>query len=83
MPRLRELLHAHPASVGETYGEHLAQASGFGIRMIAAGLACLIHGVLPFYFQTTGSRQIEVLHDRMVVNRARRRSLDVARGEQR
>ena len=59
----------HPASVGESYGEHLVTAAGFGLRMIVAGGACLVHAVLPFLFVKTGSAQITVLHDRMVANR--------------
>lgn len=59
----------HPASVGETYGQHLRHASGFGLRMILGGCACLVHGLLPFLFVKTGSRQINSLHDRMVTNR--------------
>ena len=61
----------HPASVGESYGEHMGQALGFGSRMVLAGLACLIHGVLPFLFVRTGSRAIAELNDRMVINRRR------------
>ena len=69
----------HPASVNETYGEHLASATGFGLTMIAGGLACLVHGLLPFLFVRTGSRAIAELHDRMVSNRVRpRRDLSVA-----
>lgn len=62
----------HPASVGETYGEHMGQAFSFGVPMILAGLACLVHGILPFLFTTTGSRTIRDLHGRMVANRVRR-----------
>lgn len=62
----------HPASVGETYGEHLAMATGFGVRMILGGFACLIHGLLPFLFVRTGSAQVSTLHDRMVANRRRK-----------
>lgn len=66
---LRNPFTDHPASVGETYGEHFVMASGFGVRMIGAGLACLIHGVLPFLFVRTGSATINTLHTRMVTNR--------------
>ena len=59
----------HPASVGESYGEHLGQAVCFGGRMVLAGLACLVHGVLPFLFVRTGSRTISELNERMVRNR--------------
>ena len=66
-----KLFTEHPASVGESYGEHLAMASGFGLRMILGGCACLIHGLLPFLFVKTGSAQVATLHDRMVTNRRR------------
>ena len=61
----------HPASVGESYGEHWSAAMGFGLRMFAASLACMIHAFLPGLFVRTGSRAIEQLHNRMVVNRRR------------
>jgi hypothetical protein len=66
---LRTLFTDHPAAVGESYGEHLVMASGFGLRMIFAGFACLIHAVLPFLFVRTGSIAINELHTRMVTNR--------------
>ena len=66
---LVRLFTAHPASVGERYGEHLLRALCFGLRMIGAGLACLVHGVLPFLFVRTGSRTIAELNDRMIENR--------------
>jgi hypothetical protein len=33
--------------------------------MVLAGLACLIHAVLPFWFKTTASRTLMVLTDRV------------------
>lgn len=69
--KLADAFTDHPASVGETYGQHLAHASGFGIRMVLGGLACILHGLLPFLFVKTGSKQIAVLHDRMVTNRTK------------
>lgn len=59
----------HPASVGESYTQHLFRAGYFGARMVLAGIACLVHGVLPFLFVRTGSRAIAELNDRMVVSR--------------
>jgi hypothetical protein len=61
----------HPASVGESYLEHMGVAFSFGGRMILAGLACLVHGLFPFLFTRTGSRAIAELHERMVANRVR------------
>jgi hypothetical protein len=66
-----DLFTAHPATVGESYGEHLTAAAGFGVRMILGGLACLVHAVLPFLFVRTGSDTIRALHTRMVTHRAR------------
>lgn len=68
---IRDAFTRHPASVDESYTQHLMHASGFGLRMILGGFACVIHGVLPFLFVKTGSAQIETLHGRMVVNRRR------------
>lgn len=62
----------HPAAVGETYGEHFRAASGFGIAMLMGGTACLVHGLFPFLFTTTGSTTIARLYDRMVTNRNRK-----------
>ena len=51
----------HPRSVGETYGEHFAVALGFGLRLIGAGLACLVHACVPGWFTRTGSRAVRTL----------------------
>jgi hypothetical protein len=59
----------HPASVGESYGRHLLRAVYFGSRMLFAGFACLVHGLLPFLFVRTGSRAITELNYRMIVAR--------------
>ena len=64
----------HPASVGESYAEHLKTASGFGFTMMASGFACLIHGLVPWLFARTGSAAITRLHDRMVTNRRTKQS---------
>jgi hypothetical protein len=71
MDGLNRLFTAHPASVGETYFQHLGRATSFGLRMVGAGLCCLVHGLLPFLFVRTGSSAVTELHDRMVVNRSR------------
>lgn len=55
----------HPKDVGESYGEHLVSASGFGFRMVLGGIAVMIHAVCPFLFVRTGSRTMEYLYRRM------------------
>ena len=66
------LFTRHPASIGETYGEHLAVAFGFGARMIAGGAACCLHALLPFAFERTGSQTVATLYAQMVEHRAAR-----------
>ena len=61
----------HPATVGETYGEHFVSAMGFSLSMLRAAFCCAVHAVLPFMFEKTGSDCITGLYDRMVANRSR------------
>jgi hypothetical protein len=67
---LAQLFTRHPASVGETYLQHLRAAATFGLGMLAGGLACVVHAVLPFLFERTASRYIEQLYQQMVLSRA-------------
>lgn len=68
---MRRLFTEHPASVDETYLEHMGMAAGFSFRMFLGAAACLVHAVLPFLFVSTGSATIETLYERMVLNRRR------------
>ncbi len=56
------LFTAHPDAVGETYLGHLRFAARFGASMVVGGLACMIHGLLPFCLTTSGSRRVHALH---------------------
>ena len=69
--RLVRLLTEHPASVGESYGQHLRSAGGFAIRLLAGAMACLTHALLPFLFEHTASRVVADLHRRMIAERSR------------
>ena len=55
----------HLQDVGETYDEHFVHAGRYGLVLIGAGLACLVHAVLPFLFERTGSKCISQLYDQM------------------
>jgi hypothetical protein len=71
---MKRFFTEHPATVGETYGEHFAFAMGVGSRMVYGGLACMVHAVLPEFCKTTGSRTIRELALRLVPgNREKRR----------
>lgn len=55
----------HPASVDETYFEHMRFAFGFAGTMMAAGLAALIHAFIPPLFETTASRLVRKMNARL------------------
>ncbi len=68
----------HPATVGESYGEHFVSAMGFSLSMLRAAFCCAVHAILPFAFEKTGSECITGLYDRMVTNRSKLKSRDEA-----
>ena len=68
----RRLFLDHPATMDETYGEHLAIAASFASGLFAASVACAIHALVPGLFVTTGSRAIADLNARLVEGRRRR-----------
>ena len=65
------LFTEHPATVGETYGQHMRSALSFAVPLLGASLACFVHAALPFLFTRTGSCTITRLYDRMVLSRSR------------
>jgi hypothetical protein len=68
---IHRLFNEHPASVGESYWEHLLRASWFAGKMLLGAAACFIHALLPFLFVKTGSETIVQLHTAMITNRRR------------
>ena len=65
---MRPLLGAfteHPASVGETYTEHMAAALGYGARLLGAGCAAVVHALVPALFETAASDAIRAMHAEM------------------
>lgn len=77
-----QMFRDHPRSVGETYCEHLRAAAYFGVTMVFAGLACLIHAIVPGLFVNIGSTAVERLHDKMILNRRRVRTVAAPEAEQ-
>jgi len=59
----------HPHSVGETYWQHMGMALSFAGPLFLASLACLVHALLPFAFERTGSNAVTALYRRMVSHR--------------
>ncbi|MCO4840257.1 DUF6356 family protein [Ascidiaceihabitans sp.] len=55
----------HPRSVDESYFEHLLFAGGFALRLLGAGLAALVHAMIPCLFEKTASQMITQMHDKI------------------
>lgn len=63
--QLSRLFIDHPASVEETYFEHMRFAAGFAGALFLAALAAAVHAVLPFLFEKTASTAINRMHQRI------------------
>jgi len=71
---VRNPFTAHPRDVGETYLEHARFACRYGAKMTLGGIAAVLHGLLPFLFQTTGSRITRELNETLEASAARARA---------
>lgn len=75
---IRSKFTEHPASVGESYGQHFLAAMGFSLGLVYAALCCALHAVFPFLCERSGSKAITELYGRMTVNRQRQRQEQAA-----
>lgn len=53
----------HLRDTGMGYGAHLMRASRIGTRLIGAGGACIVHGLLPGLFADKASKTIVKLNE--------------------
>jgi hypothetical protein len=65
-PARRSLLAAlfvdHPKAVGESYLAHLGVSWRFSSKLLVAGLAGMVHGLVPGLFERTASTTVRKLH---------------------
>ena len=57
-----EQSRAHLQAAGESYFEHMRFATNFGLLAMAAGVAALIHALIPAFCTRTASRTIGLLN---------------------
>jgi hypothetical protein len=62
---LKRLFTEHPATVGETYGEHMRVSLSFALPLTRAAAAAYLHAFLPFLCTTTASGTVKALYARM------------------
>lgn len=60
----------HPKSLGMSWAAHAEGAVVIGARMVGAGLACIVHAIVPALFTETAGKTVMSLHDHMVRRKA-------------
>ncbi len=58
-------MSSHLKEINETYFEHLRFAMWMGVRMVFAGVACILHSIMPEILITTASDTIKTLNQEM------------------
>jgi hypothetical protein len=60
----------HPRTLGMTWASHGIGAARISVELIGAGLACLIHAIVPGWFTETAGKTVIRMHDHMVKRKA-------------
>ena len=55
----------HPATVEESYFEHMAFAGGFAFKLFLAAAAALVHAIIPCLFEKTSGNLIRKMYARI------------------
>lgn len=66
---IRRLMIDHPASVGESYFEHMRASLTVAARLAAAAAGCVVHAIVPGWCTTAGSNAILKLHSEIYPRR--------------
>lgn len=56
-----EMFTQHPERAGESYPQHAKFAICCGMKLIILGVLAIVHGLLPFLFETTVSTETKKL----------------------
>ena len=64
------LFREHPRSLGMSWAGHGAGAVAIGVRLVGAGLACLVHAIVPGFFTQTAGKTITGMYEHMMRRKA-------------
>jgi hypothetical protein len=64
------LFFEHPRSLGMSWAGHGIGAVAIGARLVGAGLACLVHAIVPGIFTQTAGKTITHMYDHMTRRKA-------------
>ncbi|MDP9162961.1 MAG: DUF6356 family protein [Pseudomonadota bacterium] len=65
-----KLFTDHPRSLGMSWAGHGRGAVAIGAAMVTAGVACIVHALVPGWFTQTAGRTVSSLHDQMTRRKA-------------
>ena len=71
MQILDRVFLAHPRTVDETYLQHCGFAARIGSRLLLAGMAAMVHAIVPCLCETTASRIVLAMNSDIVARRAK------------
>lgn len=60
----------HPRSLGMSWAGHGVGALKIGAELVGAGVACLVHAVVPGLFTQTAGKTVTQMYDHMMQRRA-------------
>lgn len=60
----------HPRSLGMSWAGHGVGAVKIGAELVGAGLACLVHAVVPGWFTQTAGKTVTNMYDHMMKRKA-------------
>ena len=69
-PLVGRLFTEHPRSLGMSWLSHGAGALKIGGELIGAGLACMVHALVPGWFTQTAGKTVTRIHSHMVSRKA-------------
>jgi hypothetical protein len=54
----------HTRENGMTYWQHLVFASTNGLKLIYAGTCCIIHGIMPCWYESKASSIVKIIYEK-------------------
>ena len=67
---LSHLFVEHPRSLGMSWAEHGIGAVAIGATLVGAGLACLVHALVPGWFTQTAGKTVTRIYDHIQQRKA-------------
>ena len=60
----------HPRSLGMSWAGHGVGAVAIGFTLVAAGVACLVHAIVPGWFTQTAGKTVTGMYEHMMRRKA-------------